>query len=242
MKAEHRHRLETNALADRVGRVVQTVKSAPATQSLALWLGVLAIVIVIISWQLFRSASYTETSTLWRTLDGATENVGEVMHTLENLQDEHAGTTAGTSAGFLLARIKLQDGQANLGNTLDIDRKEAIKKMVSAREMYAKLAKDSADAPLLAQESLMMQAKIDESLIGVANPEKQGEVLSTFNQARDGYQALATKYPDSPAGIEAKKRLDDLEKNKAQIEKFYTDYNTLLSAPRPVSPISTLPG
>ena len=51
MKAEHRHRLEQNALADRVGRVVQSVKAAPATQSLALWLGVAAVVIVIIAWQ-----------------------------------------------------------------------------------------------------------------------------------------------------------------------------------------------
>lgn len=232
MKAEQRHRLEHNALADRVGKVVQSVKSAPATQSLALWLGVAAVVIVIIAWQLFRSASYIETSGLWRTLDAATRqgDMG-VIQSLESLRDEHPGTTVGTSAGFQLARLRLQEGQANLGNSLEFDRKDAIKKLVSVRSLYAQLAKDSVDAPLQMQEAMLMQAKIDESLTGVADPDKPGEMLGSLDRAKEAYQALATKYPDSAAGVAAKKRLEDLEKNKAQIETFYTEFNDILTKP-----------
>jgi len=240
MKAEQRHRLEHNALADRVGKVVQTVKSAPATQSLALWLGVAAVVIVIIAWQLFRSASYMETSGLWRTLDSATRGTDEVIHTLEGLRDDHPGTTVATSAGFQLARLRFQEGQANLGNSLEFDRKDAIKKLIGVRASYAQLAKDSADAPLQMQEAMLMQAKIDESLTGVADPDKPGEMLGSLDRAKEEYQALVTKYPDSAAAMMAKKRLEDLDKDKAQIESFYTQFNELLTKPTlPSGPITT---
>jgi hypothetical protein len=236
MKAEQRHRLETNTLADKVGRAVETVRSAPATQSLALWLGIAAVLIVIIAWQFFRSAAHAETSSLWRTLDAATRDTGDVLHTLQSLQEDHPGTTVGTSAGYQLARIKLQDGQMNLGNSLELDRKEAIKKLIDARGQYEKLAKESTDMPLLQQESLMMQAKIDESLIGVADPDKPGETLSTLAKAMGEYEALAKKFPDSAAGVAAQKRLDTLEKDKSQIENFYTQYNELLAISRSSSP------
>ncbi|HEV8062646.1 MAG TPA: hypothetical protein VGP68_22390 [Gemmataceae bacterium] len=232
MKAEHRHRLEQNALADRVGRVVQSVKAAPATQSLALWLGVAAVVIVIIAWQLFRSASSMEASALWRNLDAATRGPDDYLRQLENLRDEHPGTMAGTSASFQLARIKFAEGQINLGNSLESDRKDAIKKLASARDMYAQLARDTSDVPLLMQESLMMQAKIDESLTGVADPDKPDETLGSLAMATKQYQELASKYPESAAGKAAKKRLEDLEKNKVQVEDFYAQFNQILTLPQ----------
>ncbi len=232
MKAEHRHRLEQNALADRVGRVVQSVKASPATQSLALWLGVAAVVIVIIAWQLFRSASSMESSALWRNLDAATLGADDYLHQLESLREEHPGTMAGTSASFQLAHIKLAEGQINLGNSLESERKEAIKKLSSARDMYVQLARDSSDVPLLMQEALMMQAKIDESLTGVADPDKPGETLGSLDMATKEYQELAAKYPESAAGKAAKKRLEDLEKNKAQVEDFYAQFNQILTLPQ----------
>jgi hypothetical protein len=237
MKAEQRHRLETNSLADRMGRVVETVRSAPATQSLALWLGIIVVLIVIIAWQFFRSAGHAETSALWRTLDAGTRDTGDFPQSLQSLVDDHPGTTVATSAGFQLARVKLQEGQVNLGNSLEMDRKDAIKKLLDARNKYANLAKESADIPLLMQESLLMQAKIDESLIGVPDPEKPTETLSTLAKAKSAYEAVATKYPDSAAGLAAKKRLEDLEKNQAQIEAFYTKYNELLTSTRPSMPV-----
>ena len=108
--------------------------------------------------------------------------------------------------------------------------------------MYAQLAKDSADAPLQMQEAMLMQAKIDESLTGVADPDKPGEMLGSLDRAKEEYQALATKYPDSAAGAAAKKRLDELEKNKAQIESFYTEFNEILTKPHlPPGPVTTSP-
>jgi hypothetical protein len=242
MKAEQRHRLEQNALAERVGKVVQSVKSAPATQSLALWLGLAAVVIVIIAWQFFRSASYIESSALWRTLSSATRGGEDVIRSLEGLRDDHPGTTVGTAAGFQLARLDFQEGQANLGNSLEFDRKAAIKKLVSVRAKYAQLAKDSADSPLQLQEAMLMQAKIDESLTGVADPDKPTEMLGSLAQAKEGYQALATKFPESAAGQIAKKRLEVLDRDKAQIQTFYTDFNELLTkAPLPPGPVTTPP-
>jgi len=241
MKAEHRHRLEQNALADRVGRVVEGVKAAPATQSLALWLGVVAIIIVIIAWQLFRSASYIETSAAWRNLNEDTREPDDVIHRLESLREEHPGSNVGTSAGYQLARLKFRAGQANLGNATEFERKEAIKNLVSARDLYVQLAKDSADAPLLLQESMLIQAKIEESLTGVPDPEKPTEILGSLDKAKDEYQALATKFPESAAGIAAKKRLDELEKNPAQVKEFYVKFNKLMAAPGSSGPINTNP-
>ncbi len=192
--------------------------------------------IVIIAWQFFRSASHAETSALWRTLDASTRDTGDTLHTLQSLQEEHPGTTVGTSAGYQLAHLKLQEGQMNLGNTLELDRKDAIKKLIEARSQYEKLAKESTDMPLLQQESMLMQAKIDESLMGVTDPDKPGETISTLAKAMGEYEALAKKFPDSPAGVAAQKRLDTLEKDKSQIESFYTQYNELLSNVRSSNP------
>jgi hypothetical protein len=114
--------------------------------------------------------------------------------------------------------------------------------LIAARGMYVQLAKDSADVPLQMQEAMLMQAKIDESLTGVADPDKPGEMLGSLEKAKEQYQALASKYPDSAAGIAAKKRLEELEKNKAQIESFYAQLNELLTAPRPSSPAIQSPG
>ena len=242
MKAEERHRLQHNALADRVSRVVEGVKSAPATQSLALWLGVIAVIIVIVAWQFFHSASLTETSFLWRMLNGATREPEDVIHVLDSLRDDHPGTTVGTSAGYQVARLKFRAGQASLGNAVSFERKDAIKNLVEARGLYVQLMKDSGDAPLLMQESMLMQAMIDESLTGVADPEKPTETLGSLAQAKEQYQALATKYPDSAAGVAASKRLTELEKNKGEIESFYTKFNELMAAAPPASnPIDTNP-
>ena len=242
MKAEQRHRLQHNALADRVGRVVEGVKSAPATQSLALWLGVIAVILVIVAWQFFHSASLTENSFLWRMLNDATREPEDVMHVLDSLRDDHPGTTVGTSAGYQVARLKFRAGQANLGNAVSFDRKDAIKNLVDARNLYVQLAKDSGDAPLLMQESMLMQAIIEESLTGVADPEKPAEILGSLEKAKEQYQALATKYPESAAGTAAAKRLGELEKNKAEIESFYAKFNELMAAAPPASgPIDTNP-
>jgi hypothetical protein len=242
MKAEQRHRLQHNALADRVGRVVEGVKSAPATQSLALWLGVIAVIIVIVAWQFFHSASLVENSFLWRMLNEATREPEDVIHVLDSLRDDHPGTTVGTSAGYQLARLKFRAGQANLGNAVSFDRKDAIKNLVEARNLYAQLVKDSSEMPLLMQESMLMQAMIEESLTGVADPEKPTEKLGSLAKAKEQYQALATKYPESAAGVAAAKRVGELEKNQAEIESFYTKFNELMAAAPPASsPIDTNP-
>jgi len=47
MKAEHRKELETNALAERMGRVVQGMKQAPQKRTM-LWMVLVAVAVVVV--------------------------------------------------------------------------------------------------------------------------------------------------------------------------------------------------
>src|SRR5439155_760154 len=69
MKAEHRKELQTNALADRMGRFVQRIKTRPK-RGPVLWIAAGAIVLVllgIVMWM--RGQRQRENSVLWLLLD-----------------------------------------------------------------------------------------------------------------------------------------------------------------------------
>ncbi len=221
MKAEHRKELHTNLLADRVGRLYQNMRSAPNSTSILVWVFLLLAVGTLAVWQYISGSTQSSRSALWGEVNTTLRDPELLqiregrIEVLKRIGDDHPGTIAGRTAHFEAARLLFESGQESITSA---DRSNAVKQIEEARELYSKLSKECADAPLLAQEALMGVAKADEALIG-ADPEKP----VSFDQALKDYLWLAQKYPDSVLGRQAKERADYLEQNQEAIQKFYTE-------------------
>jgi hypothetical protein len=225
MKAEQRHQLHTNALADRVGRLVKGMRSSPTSTSPLVWVFVLLALGTIGVWQYFAHASQTEHSLLWMAVDAAQSQLDSDfgLKSLDMINKEHEGTIPGRTAGFDLARTEMEIAQSHLNS---IQRSDAIEQLKHARDRYEKLARQCADSPMLAQEALMGVATANESLVGIAAPENTEEDLK---QVINDYKKVAQTYPDGYLGKEASQRAKQLEERLPQAVKFYEDFNRLTS-------------
>jgi hypothetical protein len=236
MKAEKRHQLQTNVLADSVGRLLQGMKSAPRTRSTIIWVFVVLAIGTIILWQYGAHASLAHYSALWTEEDSALRNPNSGLSSLIRIGDENRGTMPGRSARFQVARTYLQDGQNGIRSVLT--RNDAAKYLYQARRLHKKLVKDCLDAPLLAQEAMMGVAQAEESLGSIPitavtdHPDADDPEVFSLQAALASYQELAKMFPNSPLGKEADSRAKEIEKDKAGIEKFYADLNYWASRPK----------
>jgi hypothetical protein len=211
MKAQHRKELQTNALADRLGRILQSAKTGPSRTAVVIWSLVLLAAAILLGWFGYDHYTKKENSAENRELEEAS-----TRDKYKEIADAHPNTPAGRIARIMYARLSLRDGLDHLYAGLPDDRAAAKKNIEEARDTYDRLAKDCKDSPLLAQECLMGAAKARESL---------GE----FNEALANYQQLAREHTDSYLGKEAESRaqaLSDHEK-RARIEEFYQEMNQL---------------
>ena len=229
MKAEHRKELHTNLLADRMGRLVQGMKTAPRSTSITVWVFVVLALGTLGVWRIAAWSTQSNMSALWRSVDEATHNPDEGRRQLDNIGKQNPGTLPGRAARFELARMQFEEGQTGL--TSMFRRTQAIASLKGARDLYGKLAKECADAPLLAQEALMGVAKAEESLVGIADPENLEEKLGSLDRAVEDYRQLSGKFPDSVLGKAAAQRALELEEQRSNVEGFYTELNQIL-APR----------
>jgi hypothetical protein len=245
MKAEHRHQLHTNALADRMGRFLQGMKSAPKTTSTLVWVFALLVLATFAVWQYAMSATGRERSALWTSVDEATRNPGEGVSALQRINSENPGSIAARSARFQLARWNLQQGLESVVG----EPARALPFFKEARKLYSALIPDSVDTPSLAQEAMMGKATAEESLAGIAGPSpaeqtagtenaKQAEEENLLEKALQSYRALANRYPDSILGKEAANRAEELESSKSKIEQFYAEANNA-AAPKINGPAQT---
>ena len=218
MKAEHRHQLHTNMLADRMNRLVQSVKSTPTRTSQLVWTLVLLTLVVIAVWQYLSYATQTDHSAQWTKITDDTHDPLSGLESLVNFADNNKGTLAGRTALFQVARLRLQNG---LNGIASFRNEHAIKSIKEALLLYADLAPRCPDAPLLAQEALMGVAKAKESLIGVPVEDDDEKTLYTLDQAKDAYQELATTFPSSILGKSAASHVKELEEKSSQIDDFY---------------------
>jgi hypothetical protein len=228
MKAEHRHQLHTNLLADRMGRLVESMKSTPTRTSQLLWTLVLLSLAVIAAWQYLGYATRSDHSAQWTEVDVATHDPRIGPESLLKFEDDKKnkirfnGTLSGRAAAFQVARLRLEDG-LGLKGIASFRNEQAINNIKGALQFYTDLAPRCPDAPLLAQEALMGIAKAKESLIAVPAEDDDEKKLDfgTLDQARDAYQALVKVFPDSVLGKEAESRLKELKEKGVQIEEFY---------------------
>lgn len=244
MKAEKRHQLQTNVLADSVGRLLQGMKSAPRTRSTLVWVFVVLAVGTIILWRYGVYASLGHYSALWSEVDNASRDPQNGPSKLVQIGDENRGTLPGRTARFEVARLYLQSGQAGIRAVWE--RNDAVKRIYQALRLYRKLVKDCLDSPLLTQEAMMGIAQAEESLVSIPTktvlakdtdtPDPDDPQAFDLQRALASYEQLAKLYPDSPLGKEADNRAREIEKDRAGIEKFYADLNAWASRSKDAFP------
>lgn len=194
MKAEHRKELQTNVLADKLGRVLQNMRAGPSRgTAVLLVVAVLAVVLGLI-WYYFWKSKEESTSRLWVRWNGIT-----TPQELQNFADDKdiQGTPQSRLARFELARQKLLEGTRKLGSS--IDRDPAITSIREAGKLYEELADQVTDNPLMQQQAMLGAAKAQEA-------------LSEWAKAKEAYKRLQDKYPNSTLGEYAQdqlKRLSD---------------------------------
>jgi hypothetical protein len=235
MKAEHRHELKTNALADTLGRALQGLKSGPSRHAVIFWgLVVLAAAVGVGGYFLYQHNQKTR-SELWvqvdddqQKLDSAAtyDEVQAALDALKKTADANPGTPQARVLRFDRARALLRLGTESLYSDREADRAKARGRVEEARTLYADLARELAgqdkDFAVLRQEALMSVARANESL---------GEL----DEALAGYKALARDYPTTPLGEAAQKRADYLgdEHNRQQLKELYAKLNGLAGPPTP---------
>ena len=221
MKAEHRKELETNVLANRMGRVVEAIK-APKNPHMK-WI-VPAVIVLIVGgiWAYFHftSLAQKDRSALWLQLGkaGQSSDLNKATDELTELANNNRGTIVGRTAQFDVARIWMARGMENLGNPEQ--HASALDMLENAGKMYGDLAPMVKDMPLLQQEAMMGAARSQESLVGSV---KGGNL----DRAVELYSKLAEAYPDTFQGQAARKRVEELKdpKKYAEVQAFYKELN-----------------
>jgi hypothetical protein len=237
MKAEHRKELQTNALADRIGRFFKGMKSKTQATSILVWVVAVLVVIVVAAWFIYRNKSKSNLSQRLVELDRVIDQeqvqpTSQVIRTSDNLEkaekelkaliEKNSGTETALMARFQLAELHLRlMGLDRLG-----DRFGGFKPLdnieTAARE-YDELADDCKDDPYWEPKALMGAAKATE-----ARAVKNTKYL---RQAAEKYAELAQKHPDSAQGKAAAviaKNLNNKEE-RAKKEKFYQELGKSLN-------------
>jgi hypothetical protein len=207
MKAEHRKELETNALADRVGRVMQGMKQKPQKRTM-LWL-VLAGVVIIVVWLFYRKSDVQrmENANSWAVFEDGRQKG------LASLVARDPTSNAAKAAEFEIYYGELR----NMLRYLATSPKEALKGLDSLDEIYGKLAEECKDDKVLLPEALFARAVIAETRI--IKPEEN------WQAALDAYKVVADNHKDSALGKKAQKRVDILSNKdkRDEVLKVYQD-------------------
>jgi hypothetical protein len=225
MKAEHRKELQTNYLADRMGRLVQGMRAGPqSTGSTVAWVLVSLTIGTVVVW--YVAAMNSNRSPLWVKFEE--ESNQRNLAALSKLADNNPATLPARASRFQLARISLQEGLANLYSS---QRDLAIKQVKNAMGWYADLSKECADDPILGPEALMGAAKAEEALVGIPVGDDPAKSEGNLETALGYYRKITKDYPKSFLAKAAQTRIDslDTEKNRADAEKFYEEMRKLVA-------------
>ncbi|HEY2412671.1 MAG TPA: tetratricopeptide repeat protein [Pirellulaceae bacterium] len=188
MKAERRHELKHNELADWLGERMEMVK--PHTTGILLGLALLAAIVLATAF--YFSGETHAAATAWSSYFDAF-NDRDPQRVLQDLATKQSGSKAAWWAQAALGDMNLSEGTSLLYS----DRKEAQKRLEAAEAAYKQV--ERADDPMLKNRALLGLARVYES---------------TFkpDEARKYYEQVAASEKDSPLGKQAAadaKRLKD---------------------------------
>jgi hypothetical protein len=242
MKAEHRKELQTNYLADQMGRLVQGMRAGPRSSSPIIWVIGLLTVGTLIAWY-WASSGAGNQSAGWVKLeaypsltaaqsDPQTRSV--LVDRLARFVREHPGTIAARTARFQQARLLLGWG---LEAIYTDNRPQAVEDLENARQLFHDLAAECKGNAILEPEAILSEAKAEEALVGIPKREPNAdERRGSLDRALKLYQQAARDYPDSFQGKMAQKHARDLEENRTTVAQFYEEIGKFGRSRQPTEP------
>lgn len=209
MKAQHRKELQTNVLADRVGKLLESVKAGPNKSVLLLSSAAALVIVLGLGVYYYSQFTKQKRSDLWLKVDEA-----NTLEQLEKLANDHPNSAASRVVRFEQARQHYRLGIERLYSSVESDRSESRDHLNSARDLYDQLGKENNESKVLAQEALLGSAKTRES-------------LGDLDGALTYYDKLAKDYPDSSPGKDAAERAQQIRNGGSQFKDFYTNLQQL---------------
>jgi hypothetical protein len=217
MKAEERKHLEENALAHGVSTLVERAKSGRLVGLRWLGLALAAILVIGVWWYAVRQSNRAD-SQVWSGLSDLVRRGGE--SSLTEFAGAHPDSTAARLARLETARVHLgPDGILLLQTGDKTQRNKAVENLEKARDEFTKLAEEFQADPTLRATALTGAAEAELALVGVPKAGGLGSIGSV-SAAADLYRKAAQAVGEATTvGEQAKKRADELEANKEEIER-----------------------
>ena len=213
MKTQRRHELQTNVLADYLGKQIQTVRPHSKT----IMIGVIAILVAMIGYVYLSQQQRAGAGKAWANYFKAIGN--RDVKELEGVAEQHSGTVAGFWARQATADLKLAKGSGELFT----DRKEAEKSLLEAKENYDSIEKDATAYPLLVERARFGLAQVYEGLF-------------RLEKAQEYYEKVAKANPRSALAKAAQHRAEQLADKSA--ESWYNWFGNQKPVARRTAPPS----
>jgi tetratricopeptide (TPR) repeat protein len=204
MKAERRHELQHNEIADWLAEAIERVK--PYSRAIA---GVaLAAAVLLTAYVVLSRRAESKQSTAWNEYYQALQSPSNegLEADLEAIAREHQSAVAGLWAAVTLADLQLDEGV----RSFFFDRRAAEKKLQSAAAHYEAVV-EKADDPLLRARALYGLGRAQES-------------LGHLDEARRAYRQIVDAEGSDAFRSLARLRLDDLERDSTK--DFYAWFET----------------
>jgi hypothetical protein len=226
MKAEHRKELQTNTLADMLGRGVRNVRATSGVP----WLRVGLVFLVLAGVGVFfwlKTNRARANAELWVDLDAGTFTLSSKGGTLNMLSsDEYKDTNQGKAARFQIAfQMVWEYGIKNVGANAQAARGG----IAYGRKQYEELIKDCKGDPILEPEALYGYAAATEALACFRGEKDEDQSKLALDEAVKLYQELAkhSDYSKSAYGQLAARRAALLSEPAefARILKFYNEFS-----------------
>lgn len=249
MKAEERERLETNALADRLGHWVERLKKGDTAVYRAIGVVVLVVLAVVV-WRYIATSRASVTSAQWVALENVSSLPG-----LEKFAEDNPNTTAGKVAKLHEARVWLGPDGIDALQVKDADRrKKGVENIEKARDVMGKLADEFKDNLALRVQCLIAVAKAEEALIGIPKDGKTDEFRGSPKKTAEYYDAAAAAAQGTPLAEDLKKYAERMRSKEIEVVQVQGQLNNLMTPPKsptldpikpdgtPTPPVPGIPG
>jgi len=213
MKAEHRKELQTNSLADFLGRTVRRARSGPQIPWFWLFAAFL-VVIVVLGFFWIRRNRALESADAWAKIEYNDRK------SLQDLDSEFKDTKQGQAARFTLAYSILWDGIRLLGGEDAKYGVQAAQFLDAAKQIFTQLAEECKDDNERLAEAKYHLAVTEEAMACIKGPLVLEDAKKRFEELTRGDLA------NTPYGALAKKRFDQYNNlsEYAAIIGFYTSF------------------
>jgi hypothetical protein len=220
MKAEHRKELQTNSLADALGRTVRGVRGGSGFSWFWFFMVFIVLAIAFGGYRWYKNKQNTNAEN-WARIDINSigqDSVGKYGTLLELLKD-YPNTVQGRSAELTLYFAGIWIGM--IPNTSTFDAEGAKTYYANVKQKLTQVADDSAGYPDQVGEARYLLAVATETMAMFD--------AKYLDDAKAAWKDLAKPETSGTAwAILAKKRADQFDDptERAAIARFYTDYKT----------------